>query len=92
MQALGAEERLWHRVRPLRDGRIYMADLACWVCGYVNGVAALHTEILRRRVLRDWAQLYPDKNFEPHQRYYAAAVLGAVQSVFVCAVDPPVGQ
>ena len=25
------EERLWHRVRPLRDGRIYMADLACWV-------------------------------------------------------------
>lgn len=38
-----------------------MADLACWVCGYVNGVAALHTEILRRRVLRDWAQLYPDK-------------------------------
>ena len=61
MQALGAEERLWHRVRPLRDGRIYMADLACWVCGYVNGVAALHTEILRRRVLRDWAQLYPDK-------------------------------
>ena len=48
-------------VRPLRDGRIYMADLACWVCGYVNGVAALHTEILRRRVLRDWAQLYPDK-------------------------------
>lgn len=61
MQALGAEERLWHRVRPLRDGRIYMADLACWVCGYVNGVAALHTEILRLRVLRDWAQLYPDK-------------------------------
>lgn len=38
-----------------------MADLACWVCGYVNGVAALHTEILRLRVLRDWAQLYPDK-------------------------------
>lgn len=61
MRAMGAEERLWHRVRPLRDGRIYMADLACWVCGYVNGVAALHTEILRRRVLRDWAQLYPDK-------------------------------
>ena len=61
MQTLGAEERLWHRVRPLRDGRIYMADLACWVCGYVNGVAVLHTEILRRRVLRDWAQLYPDK-------------------------------
>lgn len=54
-------KRLRHRVRPLRDGRIYMADLACWLCGYVNGVAALHTEILRRRVLRDWAQLYPDK-------------------------------
>lgn len=91
MQALGAEERLWHRVRPLRDGRIYMADLACWVCGYVNGVAALHTEILRRRVLRDWAQLYPDKILNRTngitQRRFAAGRLELVNGVGVDLSD-----
>lgn len=61
MQVLGAGEQLWQRVRPLRDGCVYMADLACWVCRCVNGVWARNTNILRRQVLRDWAQLYPEK-------------------------------
>ena len=41
--------------------RIHMARLASYVGYAVNGVAALHTEILRRDVLRPWYDLYPDK-------------------------------
>ena len=41
--------------------RIHMARLASYVGYAVNGVAALHTEILRRDVLRPWYDLYPGK-------------------------------
>ena len=41
--------------------RIHMARLASFVGYAVNGVAALHTDILRRDVLRPWYKIYPDK-------------------------------
>ena len=41
--------------------RIHMARLASYVGYAINGVAALHTEILRRDVLRPWYDLYPEK-------------------------------
>ena len=40
---------------------IHMARLASYVGYAINGVAALHTDILRRTVLREWYDLYPDK-------------------------------
>jgi starch phosphorylase len=45
-----------------RDGgRVRMAHLAT-VGGYhVNGVAALHSELLRKTVLRDFAELWPER-------------------------------
>lgn len=45
----------------LQDGRVHMAHLACRYCAHINGVAALHTEILKRDVLREWHNLYPKK-------------------------------
>jgi len=43
------------------DGQVKMAHLAI-VGGYsVNGVARLHTEILKKQELRDFYELYPDK-------------------------------
>ena len=41
--------------------RIHMARLASFVGYAINGVAALHTDILRRDVLRPWYKIYPDK-------------------------------
>ncbi len=41
--------------------RIHMARLASYVGYAINGVAALHTDILRRDVLRPWYEIYPDK-------------------------------
>ena len=42
-------------------GKIHMARLACYVCFAVNGVAALHTEILKDDVLAGWYRVYPGK-------------------------------
>ncbi len=45
----------------VQDERVHMAHLACRYSAHINGVAALHTEILRRDVLHEWHRLYPDK-------------------------------
>ena len=43
------------------DGQVRMANLAI-VAGFsVNGVAALHTEILKKEQLKDFYQLWPEK-------------------------------
>lgn len=42
---------------------IRMANLACVGSHAINGVAALHTELLKQDTLRDFALLYPDKFF-----------------------------
>lgn len=45
----------------LRDGQVKMAHLAI-VAGYsVNGVARLHTEILKKQELRDFYEMMPQK-------------------------------
>ena len=55
------------RVRRLslinEDGVRYvrMANLACVGSSAINGVAALHTELLKKTVLRDFYELWPEK-------------------------------
>ena len=45
----------------LSQGRVHMARLAVFVCHMTNGVAKIHTEILKTRVLADWYALYPER-------------------------------
>jgi starch phosphorylase len=40
---------------------VRMAHLACVGSSAVNGVAALHTELLKSRVMRDFYELWPEK-------------------------------
>jgi starch phosphorylase len=40
---------------------VRMANLACVGSHTINGVAALHSELLKKTVLRDFAELWPDK-------------------------------
>jgi len=40
---------------------IHMANLAVYCSRFVNGVAALHTEILKHDVLKDWYAVYPER-------------------------------
>jgi starch phosphorylase len=44
------------------DGsRIHMARMAIYGGRFVNGVAALHTEILKKDALKEWYEIYPDR-------------------------------
>ena len=45
----------------IKGGRVRMANLACYVCSHINGVAEIHTEILKKDTLSQWYKLYPDK-------------------------------
>ena len=45
----------------LQHGTVHMAYMAIYCSRYVNGVAQLHTEILKNDVLRDWYAIYPEK-------------------------------
>ena len=40
---------------------IRMANLACAGSCAINGVAALHTELLKQQVLPDWVEMYPQR-------------------------------
>ncbi|MBP3853990.1 MAG: glycogen/starch/alpha-glucan phosphorylase [Ruminiclostridium sp.] len=40
---------------------IHMARMAIYCSTYVNGVAEIHTEILKTDALKDWYKLYPKK-------------------------------
>ena len=56
----GNEEKV-AKMQILRDGQVKMAHLAI-VAGYsVNGVARLHTEILKKQELRDFYEMMPQK-------------------------------
>lgn len=46
---------------PIKNGRIHMAWIACYASYSINGVAALHTEIIKRETLRDWHDIWPEK-------------------------------
>ena len=43
------------------DGRVHMAELATYATHAINGVAALHSEILKNDVFAEWYQLYPER-------------------------------
>lgn len=56
----GNEEKI-RKMAIIRDGQVKMAHLAI-VTGYsVNGVARLHTEILKNQELKDFYQMMPQK-------------------------------
>ncbi len=50
-----------NRMSIIHDGKVYMAWLAIHAGFSVNGVAELHTQLLRDVELKDWAELYPSK-------------------------------
>ena len=48
-------------MRIVRDGQVHMANLAMYAGAYVNGVAAIHTELLKTTVLKEWYAWKPEK-------------------------------
>ncbi|MBR8827227.1 MAG: glycogen/starch/alpha-glucan phosphorylase [Gomphosphaeria aponina SAG 52.96 = DSM 107014] len=58
------DEELVSRLSIIEEGeeqQVRMAHLACVGSHSINGVAALHTELLKKDTLRDFAALWPEK-------------------------------
>ena len=43
------------------DNTAYMANLSVYMSSHVNGVARIHSEIIRHDIFRDWAAVSPEK-------------------------------
>ena len=62
MHAKGVSDEQFAKKMAIIDGDlVHMARLACYVGSYVNGVAWIHTEILKDDVLKEWYELYPER-------------------------------
>ena len=56
----GNQEKV-RKMAIIYDGQVKMANLAIVAGYYVNGVAKLHTEILKKQELRDFYEMMPEK-------------------------------
>ena len=45
----------------VKDNTAHMANLSIYVGSYVNGVAAIHTEILKNDCFKDWYHMFPQR-------------------------------
>ena len=61
MYEQGLYSEIIDKMSPLSDGKVQMAWLAIYGSHSVNGVAALHTDILKNDTLKDWYKIYPEK-------------------------------
>lgn len=61
MAQKGIDSGVINRTRIVKDGQIHMANLAIVGGHSVNGVAKLHTELLKEDTLHDFYLLYPEK-------------------------------
>ena len=46
---------------PVSNVQVHMAWIACYAAYSINGVAALHTEIIKADTLSEWHELWPEK-------------------------------
>ncbi|MBO4562168.1 MAG: glycogen/starch/alpha-glucan phosphorylase [Clostridia bacterium] len=54
------QERI-DRMRIIDGGLVHMARLAAYVSTYINGVAEIHSELLKTSVLSDWYAVFPER-------------------------------
>ncbi len=57
----GAEKEEIGRMRIIQGGMIHMAHMAIFMGSFVNGVAEIHTQILKDTALADWYKYYPER-------------------------------
>lgn len=75
------------RLQILNDNMVHMARLAIYVSSYTNGVARIHTEILKHDALKEWYYVYPERfqnktNGVTQRRWFALCNPGLFR--FVC--------
>lgn len=61
LKSINATEEDIEEMKILKDGVVRMANLGIYLSHTVNGVAELHTNILKETVLNAWYRHYPEK-------------------------------
>ncbi|MCM1506524.1 MAG: glycogen/starch/alpha-glucan phosphorylase [Ruminococcus flavefaciens] len=57
----GVEKAKINEMKIIKGELIHMADMACYASSHINGVAEIHTQILKDTVLANWYNLYPER-------------------------------
>lgn len=58
---LNIERDKINSLKIIKNGLVHMADMAVYASSHTNGVAEIHTQILKDSVLADWYSIYPDR-------------------------------
>ena len=61
MKILGVSKKTCSKIAPIQGDYVHMANLAVYSCAYTNGVAKIHTNILKNDLFKDWHSIYPQK-------------------------------
>lgn len=61
LRARGVEGEVQEIYRILSGGLVHMARLAIYAGHSINGVAGIHTEILKNTALHEWYELWPER-------------------------------
>ncbi|MCI6574503.1 MAG: glycogen/starch/alpha-glucan phosphorylase [Actinomycetaceae bacterium] len=61
LAAQGFDQGKINYMAPIDGQRVRMAWIACYAAYSINGVAALHTEIIKKETLHDWYEVWPEK-------------------------------
>ncbi|MDY3127649.1 MAG: glycogen/starch/alpha-glucan phosphorylase [Corynebacterium sp.] len=61
MAERGLDQQRIDYMAPVANGHVRMAWIACYAAYSINGVAALHTEILKADTLKEWYELWPER-------------------------------
>ena len=61
LTSINVDENTRRSVAIIKDGMLHMANLAIYAGFSVNGVAALHTKILKENTFKDFYGIFPDK-------------------------------
>ena len=61
MATRGLDQGRIDYMAPVSNGQVHMAWIACYAAYSINGVAALHTEIIKADTLAEWHELWPEK-------------------------------
>ncbi|MCQ2796351.1 MAG: glycogen/starch/alpha-glucan phosphorylase [Bacilli bacterium] len=57
----GVDNNVKHNVSIIKDGQVHMANLGVYAAYSVNGVAKIHTDILKKTTFADFYKLFPKK-------------------------------
>ena len=61
MYSKNIDAKAVNNMKIINDNMVHMANMAVYCSSYTNGVAKIHTEILKDTVLNDWYKVFPER-------------------------------